>query len=80
MVPHFDQVGSSGVPAVPATILMSAQDTFKWTKSASIGNLGLNSLIMQDDISRLSDSLRQARVGCYIFGTIFVLKICRKNT
>ena len=24
MVPHFDQVGSSGMPAMPATILMSA--------------------------------------------------------
>ena len=46
-------------------------DTFKWNKTAFIGHLELNSLIMQDDISRLSDSLRQARVGCdKIFDTL----------
>ena len=35
----------------------AVQDTFKWKKSASIGYLGLNSLILQDDISKLSNSL-----------------------
>ena len=39
-------------------------DTFKGIPSSSIGTMGLNSLILQDDISRMNDTLEQARNGC----------------
>ena len=36
----------------------------KGKKSTSTGHLELNSLIMQDDISKVSTSLEEARQGC----------------
>ena len=39
-------------------------DTFKGIPSTRIGCLGLNSLILQDDISKMNDNLNQAREGC----------------
>ena len=62
-----NSVGQGSFRAALASSLnigCAVQDTFKWNKSALIGYLGLNFLIMQDDISRLSNSLREAREGC----------------
>ena len=57
--------GSFGAALASSLNIGSAtQDTFQGTSTASIGNLGLNAVVMQDDISKLSDSLKQARVGC----------------
>ena len=42
----------------------AVQDAFKGKKSPPIGYLGLNPLILQDDISKLSTSLSEARQGC----------------
>ena len=39
-------------------------DTFKGIPSTRLGALGLNCLILQDDISKVSDTLEQARDGC----------------
>ena len=39
-------------------------DTFKNVPSTRLGTLGLNSLILQDDISKVNDTLEQARDGC----------------
>ena len=61
-----NSVGQGSLGAALASSInigCAVQDTLKWTKSASIGNLGLNSLILQDGIFRLSGSLRQARIG-----------------
>ena len=42
----------------------AVQDALKGKKSTSIGHLDLNSLIMQDDIAKVSTSLEDARQGC----------------
>ena len=39
-------------------------DTFKGVPSTRLGTMGLNSLILQDDISKMNDNLKQAREGC----------------
>ena len=61
-----NSVGQGSFGAALASSLnigCTVQDTFNWTKSASIGYLGLNSLILQDDISKLSNNLSEAREG-----------------
>jgi hypothetical protein len=40
------------------------QDTFHETSSTNIGTLSLNAVVMQDDIAKMNDNLKQARVGC----------------
>ena len=40
------------------------EDTFICRPSTSIGFVNLNSLILQDDINKMNDSLQQARDGC----------------
>ena len=40
------------------------QDTFHETSSTNIGTLSLNTVVMQDDIAKMNDNLKQARVGC----------------
>ena len=44
------------------------------TSTASIGHLGLNAVVMKEDISKLSDNLKQARVGCGIIFDILTRK------
>ena len=57
--------GSVGAALVSSLNIGSAiKDTFGNEKSTKIGNLYLNSLIFQDDISKLNDTLEQAREGC----------------
>ena len=40
------------------------QDTFHETSSTNIGTLPINAVVMQDDISKMNDNLKQARAGC----------------
>ena len=40
------------------------QDNLRNKKSASIGHLDLNALVMQDDIAKVSTNLKDARQGC----------------
>ena len=40
------------------------EDTFKCDPSTSLGFIDLNSLILQDDISKMNDKLEDARAGC----------------
>ena len=62
-----NSVGQGSFGAALASSLnigCAVEDAFKRKKSASIGHLELNSLILQDDISKLSNSLKEARQGC----------------
>ena len=45
-------------------IRCALKDTFRGTSSTKLGLMPLNSLIMQDDISKMNDSLEDARSGC----------------
>ena len=57
--------GSFGAALTSSLIIgFAVQDTFKGKESTSIGHLDLNSLIMQDNISKVSTSLEEARQGC----------------
>ena len=40
------------------------KDTFKEMSSTSIGTLPINAVVMQDNISKMNDNLKQARIGC----------------
>ena len=42
----------------------AVEDTFKGDPSTSLGFMDLNSLILQDDISKMNDKLEDARAGC----------------
>ena len=42
----------------------AVKDALKGKKSTSIGHLDLNSLVVQDDIAKVSTSLEEARQGC----------------
>ena len=62
-----NSVGQGSFGAVLASSLnigCVVQEAFKGKKSTSIGHLALNSLILQDDISKLNTSLKEARQGC----------------
>ena len=40
------------------------EDTFIGRPSTSIGFVKLNSLVLQDDVNKMNESLPQARIGC----------------
>ena len=54
-------------------------DTFKGIPSSSIGTMGLNSLILQDDISRVNDTLEQAKNGCELLDDTLKSKLLSAN-
>ena len=57
--------GSGGAALVSSLNIGSAmKDTFHEVPSTKIEEVGLNSLIFQDDISKLNDTLEQARKDC----------------
>ena len=43
----------------------AVKDTFQETSSTNIGTLPLNAVVMQDDIAKMNDNIKQARDGCY---------------
>ena len=58
--------GSFGAALASSLNIGSAiHDTIKGTSTAPIGDLGLNAVVMQDDIAKLNDNIKQARDGCY---------------
>ena len=62
-----NSVGQGSFGAALASSLnigCAVQGALKGKKSTSIGHLDLNSLILQDDISKLSTSLEEAKQGC----------------
>ena len=57
--------GSFGAALVSSlNIGCAIEDTFKGKQSTRLGVLGLNSLILQDDISKMNDTVEEARNGC----------------
>ena len=42
----------------------AVKDTFQETSSTNIGTLPLNAVVMQDDIAKMNDNIKQARNGC----------------
>ena len=57
--------GSGGASLVSSLNLGCAiEDTFENNPSTTIGNLNLNALCFQDDISKINDNLEHARKGC----------------
>ena len=67
--------GSGGAALVSSLNLGCAiDDTFQNQASTKIGNLGLNSLCFQDDISKLNDDLNEARRGCSLINETLVQK------
>ena len=64
-VPDTVAQGSFGAALASSMNLgCSIDDTFGEENTASFGNVDLNCLILQDDISKMNDSLKQAREGC----------------
>ena len=60
-----DSIGQgSGGAALVYSLNCAIEDTFQNQASTKIGNIGLNSLCFQDDISKLNDNLNEARRGC----------------
>ena len=75
MVSHLDQgiqnlVGKIGQGSVGAALVsalnigVAIKHTFTDEYTASVGQLLLNTLIFQDDISKMNDNIQQAREGC----------------
>ena len=57
--------GSFGAALVSSlNIGCAIEDTFKGKNSTRLGVMGLNSLILQDDISKMNDRVEDARMGC----------------
>ena len=57
--------GSAGASLVSSLNIGCAVDkTFKYSYTAKVGHQRLNSLILQDDISKMNDEVKQARDGC----------------
>ena len=63
----FDSIGQGSVGAALVSALnigVAIDDTFTNQYTANIGQLPLNTLIFQDDISKMNDDIEQAREGC----------------
>ena len=57
--------GSAGASLISSLNIGCAMErTFKYMYTSSIGHLRLNSLIFQDDISKMNNGIEQAREGC----------------
>ena len=72
--------GSVGAALVSSLNIGSAiEKTFKDNKSTFIGRVGLNSLIFQDDISKMNENLDQAREGCIMIDRTLKQKLLSLN-
>ena len=74
--------GSFGAALASSLNIGSAiKDTFRGTSTASIGTLGLNTVVMQDDIAKLNNNISQARIGCdKIFNTLMIKQLSVNHT
>ena len=72
--------GSGGASLVSSLNLGCAiEDSFKNTPSTTIGNLNLNALCFQDDISKMNDNLEDARKGCKLIDRTLSKKLLSIN-
>ena len=63
----FDSIGQGSVGAALVSALnigVAIKETFLDQYTANIGQLPVNTLIFQDDISKMNDNIDQAREGC----------------
>ena len=72
--------GSGGASLVSSLNLGCAiEDTFENNPSTTIGNLNLNALCFQDDISKMNDNLEDARKGCKLIDRTLSKKLLSIN-
>ena len=72
--------GSGGAALVSSLNLGCAiEDTFENEASTAIGNLNLNALCFQDDISKMNDNLEDARKGCKLIDETLSKKLLSIN-
>ena len=77
-----NSIGQGGMAAALASSLnigCAIEETFKSNHSSSIGEVRLNSLILQDDISRVNDTLKDARKGCKMLDNTLKRKLLSVN-
>ena len=58
---------------------VAIKDTFTNQHTANIGQLPLNTLIFQDDISKMNDDIEQAREGCQKIDRTLKSKLLSEN-
>ena len=72
--------GTAGAALVSSlNIGCAIEKIFKYKYTTRIGNLKLNSLIFQDDISKMNDNIDQARKVCQKFDEILKKKLLSVN-
>ena len=77
-----NSIGQGGMGAALASSLnigCAVAETFKSHSSSSIGEIPLNSLILQDDISKINDTLEDARKGCKMLDSTLKRKLLSVN-
>ena len=78
----FDSIGQGSVGAALVSALnigVAIKETFTDQYTASIGQLSLNTLIFQDDISKMNDDIEQAREGCHKIDRTLKSKLLSAN-
>ena len=72
--------GTAGAALVSSlNIGCAIEKIFKYEYTTRIGNLKLNSLVFQDDISKMNDNINQARIGCQKIDEILKKKLLSVN-
>ena len=77
-----NSIGQGGMAAALASSLnigCAVAETFKSHSSSSIGEIPLNSLILQDDISKINDTLEDPRKGCKMLDSTLKRKLLSVN-
>ena len=78
----FDSIGQGSVGAALVSALnigVAIKETFTDQYTANIGQLSLNTLIFQDDISKMNDNIEQAREGCHKIDRTLKSKLLSAN-
>ena len=78
----FDSIGQGSVGAALVSALnigVAIKETFIDQYTANIGQLSLNTLIFQDDISKMNDNIEQAREGCHKIDRTLKSKLLSAN-
>ena len=78
----FDSIGQGSVGAALVSSLnigVAIKETFTDQYTAKIGQLPLNTLIFQDDISKMNDDIDQAREGCHKIDRTLKSKLLSAN-
>ena len=78
----FDSIGQGSVGTTLVSSLsigVAIKETFTYQYTAKIGQLPLNTLIFQDDISKMNDDIDQAREGCHKIDRTLKSKLLSAN-